>query len=88
MLCEKPMAINEREVREMITAAAKKGVFLMEGMSDVLLEMRIILLDEIMDTDAMQLSGLASSPWYSHSNVYSTKKRPSEISHVCSVISV
>ncbi|KAK0101470.1 hypothetical protein ONS95_006641 [Cadophora gregata] len=31
VLCEKPMAINEREVNEMIDAANEKGVFLMEA---------------------------------------------------------
>lgn len=31
VLCEKPMAINEREVNEMIAAAKEKGVFLMEA---------------------------------------------------------
>ncbi|KAL2074548.1 hypothetical protein VTL71DRAFT_8326 [Oculimacula yallundae] len=31
VLCEKPMAINEREVEEMIAAAKQKGTFLMEA---------------------------------------------------------
>ena len=31
VLCEKPMAINLREVDEVIAAAREKGVFLMEG---------------------------------------------------------
>ena len=35
VLCEKPMAINEKEVNEMIAAAKEKGVFLMEGASPV-----------------------------------------------------
>ena len=35
VLCEKPMAINETEVNEMIAAAKEKGVFLMEGTSAV-----------------------------------------------------
>ena len=34
-MCEKPMAINETEVNEMIAAAKEKGVFLMEGTSAV-----------------------------------------------------
>jgi dihydrodiol dehydrogenase / D-xylose 1-dehydrogenase (NADP) len=32
VLCEKPFAMNARQVRRMEDAAAKKGVFLMEGM--------------------------------------------------------
>lgn len=31
ILCEKPLAINERDARRMIEAAKAKGVFLMEG---------------------------------------------------------
>ncbi len=33
VLCEKPMAVNSKDAREMIDAAQKKGVFLMEGKS-------------------------------------------------------
>lgn len=32
VLCEKPMATNERETREMVAAARKHGLFLMEAM--------------------------------------------------------
>lgn len=33
VLCEKPVAINERDARRMTEAAKAKGVFLMEGKS-------------------------------------------------------
>lgn len=32
VLCEKPIAMNEQDAREMVEAARKKGVYLMEGM--------------------------------------------------------
>lgn len=32
VLCEKPIALNAKQTRRMIAAAAKRGVFLMEGM--------------------------------------------------------
>jgi dihydrodiol dehydrogenase / D-xylose 1-dehydrogenase (NADP) len=32
VLCEKPMAVNEAQVREMVTCARERGVFLMEAM--------------------------------------------------------
>lgn len=35
VLCEKPLTINEREAKELVTAARAKGVFLMEGMSSI-----------------------------------------------------
>lgn len=35
VLCEKPMAVNALEAEEMIAAAKKQGVFLMEGMESI-----------------------------------------------------
>ena len=34
VLCEKPFTINEKEAQEVVDAARRKGVFVMEGMFD------------------------------------------------------
>jgi predicted dehydrogenase len=36
VLCEKPLAINEKDAAEIVAAAEAKGVFLMEGRSGIL----------------------------------------------------
>ena len=47
VICEKPLAINERDAREMIRLAEEKGVFFMEALWAAFLPIRQMVRDEI-----------------------------------------
>lgn len=79
VLCEKPMAVNAKDAKKMVSAARAKGVFLMEGESregqvSSVLSSKLEILNLV---DAFwQLSGHDSSRWRRSSNASYTSRKP------------